>query len=69
LTFADGHLYLRSEKGEVALCKATPKGYEETGRFDPTNRSDKPAWAYPVVCGGRLYLRDMDSLAVYDLKK
>lgn len=69
LTFADGHLYLRSEKGEVALCKATPKGYEETGRFDPSNRSDKPAWAYPVVCGGRLYLRDMDSLAVYDLKK
>ncbi|MBS0203643.1 MAG: PQQ-like beta-propeller repeat protein [Planctomycetes bacterium] len=69
LTCADGHLYLRSEKGEVALCKATPNGYEESGRFDPANRSDKPAWAHPVVCGGRLYLRDMDTLTVYDLKK
>lgn len=69
LTYADGHLYLRSENGPVALCVASPKGYEEKGRFDPPNRSNKPAWAYPVVCGGRLYLRDMDSLVVYDIKK
>jgi outer membrane protein assembly factor BamB len=69
LTCADGHLYLRSEGGPMALCTLTPKGYEEKGRFEPKNRSDKPAWAYPVVCGGRLYLRDMDSLAVYDVKK
>jgi outer membrane protein assembly factor BamB len=69
VTYADGHLYLRSENGPVALCVATPKGYEEKGRFTPPNRSNKPAWAYPVVCGGRLYLRDMDSLVVYDIKK
>ena len=69
LTYADGHLYLRSENGPVALCQATTTGYEESGRFDPKNRSDKPAWSHPVVCGGRLYLRDMDKLAVYDIKK
>jgi outer membrane protein assembly factor BamB len=69
LTCADGHLYLRSENGPVALCVATAKGYEEKGRFDPENRSDKPAWSHPVVCGGRLYLRDMDTLTVYDVKK
>jgi len=69
LTYADGHLYLRSEKGPVALCNATTSGYEETGRFDPANRSERPSWAYPVVCGGRLYLRDMDTLSVYDIKK
>ena len=69
LTYAEGHLYLRSENGPVALCAATTKGYQEQGRFDPKNRSDRPAWAHPVVCGGRLYLRDMDSLAVYDIKK
>lgn len=69
VTYADGHLYLRSENGPVALCAATTKGYEEKGRFDPKNRSDKPAWAHPVVCGGRLFLRDMDSLTVYDIKK
>jgi outer membrane protein assembly factor BamB len=69
LTCADGHLYLRGEDGTVGLCKVTPKGYEESGRFDPPNRSERPAWSYPVVCGGRMYLRDMDSLIVYDIKK
>jgi outer membrane protein assembly factor BamB len=69
VTYADGRLYLRSENGPVALCVATTKGYEEKGRFEPKNRSDKPAWSHPVVCGGRLYLRDMDSLAVYNVKE
>jgi outer membrane protein assembly factor BamB len=69
LTCADGHLYLRSENGPVALCKVSSKDYEESGRFEPKNRSNRNAWAHPVVCGGRLYLRDMDTLAVYDVKK
>lgn len=68
LTYADGHLYLRGENGKVALCKATNSGYEELGRFDPPNRSDRPAWAHPVVCGGKFYLRDMDTLVAYDVK-
>jgi outer membrane protein assembly factor BamB len=69
VTYADGHLYLRSENGPAALCVATTKSYEEKGRFDPKNRSGRPAWSHPVVCGGRLYLRDMDTLTVYDVKK
>ena len=68
LTFADGHLYLRSENGPVALCVASNKRYEEKGRFNPVGRSNKSAWSHPVVCGGRLFLRDMDSIAVYDVK-
>lgn len=69
ITCADGHLYLRSENGPMALCKLSSKGYEETGRFEPKNRSNKNAWSHPVVCGGRLYLRDMDTLTAYDIKK
>ena len=69
VTYADGHLYLRSENGPVALCVATTSGYQEQGRFEPRNRSNNSAWSHPVVCGGRLYLRDMDSLTVYDIKK
>jgi len=69
VTYADGHLYLRSENGPVALCVATTSGYQEQGRFEPRNRSNNSAWSHPVVCGGRLYLRDMDSLTVYDVKK
>ena len=69
LTYADGHLYLRGENGPVALCVAKTQGCEERGRFDPPNRSDRPAWSHPVVCNGRLYLRDMDSLVAYNIKK
>lgn len=69
LTYADGHLYLRSERGPVALAVASPDGYDEKGKFEPPTPSGKPSWSHPVVCGGRLFLRDMDTLLVYDVKK
>jgi len=67
---ADGHLYLRSESGSgtVALVRATPDGYQETGRFDQPDRSGSASWAHPVVAGGRLYLRDQGILLCYDVK-
>jgi outer membrane protein assembly factor BamB len=67
LTYADGCLYLRSEQGPMALIQATPAAYKELGRFEPKDRSSSPAWTYPVVCGGKLFLRDQDLLQVYDL--
>jgi outer membrane protein assembly factor BamB len=68
LTFADGRLFVRSEGGPVALVEATPAEYKELGKFDQPERSGKPAWPYPVVAGGRLFLRDQDKLFVYDVK-
>ena len=67
VVYADGHVILRGEEGSVALVEATPRAYVEKGRFVPGNRSERPAWPHPVVNGGRLYLRDQDSLAVYSL--
>ncbi len=70
ITYADGHLVVRSEKGAgtIALVEATPTGYKETGRFDQPDRSDKNSWPHPVVFGGKLYLRDQDVLLCYDVK-
>lgn len=68
LTYADGHLYLRSEGGPMALVEATPSGYKESGKFEPKERSARPAWTYPVVCGGKLFLRDQEILQVYDVR-
>lgn len=68
LTIADGMLYLRSEQGPVALAEVTQDGYNETGRFDQPDRSDKPSWSHPVVAGGKLYLRDMDTLLAFVVK-
>lgn len=65
---ADGRLYVRSEKGPIALVEATPSGYKELGRFEQPSRSSKPSWPHPVVAEGRLFLRDWNVLLCYDLK-
>lgn len=71
LTYADGHLYLRSEggKGAVALVQATPTGYTEAGRFDQPNRSNANSWPHPVIADGKLYLRDQDVLLCYGVRQ
>ena len=68
VTYADGHIYARGEKGEIALVEANPKEYVEKGRFKQPDRSSAAAWAHPVVSGGKLYIRDMDVLLCYDVK-
>jgi outer membrane protein assembly factor BamB len=67
LCVADGMLYLLGEGHEVALAEATPEGYREAGKFKVPSHG-RPAWAHPVVCGGRLYIRDQESLAAYDVR-
>ena len=68
LTVADGMLYLLSERNEVALAEATPKGYRECGRFKMPGHG-RPSWAHPVVTGGVLYIRDQQSLTAYNVRR
>lgn len=69
IIYADQRLYLRAEdKGTVVLIEASPDGFKEHGRFEQPDRSDKKAWPYPVIAGGKLYLRDQDVLLCYDVK-
>ncbi|MBD0327143.1 MAG: PQQ-like beta-propeller repeat protein [Pyrinomonadaceae bacterium] len=68
LVYADGHLYCLSENGVVGLVEATPEGYREKGRFRIPQDS-LPTWAHPVVAGGRLYLRDQDTIYAYDVRQ
>jgi outer membrane protein assembly factor BamB len=67
LTYAEGHLYVVGEKGEIALVEATPEEYREKGRFEHVNRSKRPLWAHPVVHDGRLLIRDQDTLTMYEI--
>ena len=67
LVYADGMVNDRSEQGPITLVEATPKSYNEAGRFEQPQRSNREAWAHPVVCQGRLYLRDQDILHCYDI--
>jgi outer membrane protein assembly factor BamB len=68
LAFADGHLYLFSEGGVVGLAEATPAGYREKGRFS-IQQAGLPTWAHPVIAGGRLYIRDQDTVYAYNIRK
>jgi outer membrane protein assembly factor BamB len=67
VAFADGRLYYRTEDGPMLLIEPSPEAYLERGRFEQPDRSDKPAWAHPVIANGKLYLRDQDVLLVYDI--
>ena len=73
---ADGHLYLHSTDGWMALVEASPAGFREKGRFTPPNppkrkqagQYPESAFAYPVIANGRLYIRDLGTLWAYDIK-
>ena len=67
LVYADGNLYCFSEDGVVGLVEATPTGYKEKGRFRIVQGNLK-TWTHPVVVGGRLYLRDQDTIYAYDVR-
>ena len=66
LTYADGHLYILSQSYVVGLVEASPAEYVEKGRFRITDQG-WPSWTHPVVSGGRLYIRNQQTLAAYDL--
>jgi outer membrane protein assembly factor BamB len=74
LTCADGQLYCYSqEDGKAVLIDASPKGWQEHGRFKIPKQSaigkSGQVWTHPVVANGKLYLRDQDLIFCYDVKK
>ncbi len=68
VALADGRLYYRMESGTMLLIEPSPKQYIERGRFEQPDRSRAPAWPYPVIANGKLYIRDQDVLLCYDVK-
>ena len=66
LVFADERLYLFSENGVVGLAEANPSGYRQHGRFQ-IRPGGLPTWSHPVVSGGKLFLRDQDTIYAYDV--
>jgi outer membrane protein assembly factor BamB len=65
--YADNRLYYRYQNGVVLLLEATPAGYHEKGSFTIPEVSH-PSWPHLVIADGRLYVREQDSLYVYDVR-
>jgi outer membrane protein assembly factor BamB len=68
LTYADGHLYCLGHEGAILLLKPNPERCIVVSRFQLPSRDRYDNLAYPVVCGGRLYLRQGEELRAYDVK-
>jgi hypothetical protein len=74
--YADGHLYIHHTNRDLVLAEATPEGFRERGRCTPPNQPRhkqagefaEMAFAYPVIAGGRLYVRDLGTLWAYDIR-
>jgi outer membrane protein assembly factor BamB len=66
LVFADQRLYLFGENGTVGLAEANAGQYVEKGRFQ-LKTGNLPTWSHPVVSGGKLFIRDQDTLYAYDV--
>ncbi len=64
----DDKIIFHHENGPVTLLAADPTEYRQLGKFDQPDRSNRAAWAYPVVADGRLYLRDQNKMLVYNVK-
>jgi outer membrane protein assembly factor BamB len=68
LLFADGHLYIRYEKGTMVLAEANPLSFKLKGKFRLPYDSGFPSWPHPVIAHGKLYIRDQDVLMCFDVK-
>jgi outer membrane protein assembly factor BamB len=74
IIYADGHLYLFSEReGEVALVEASPEKWLLKSKFTLPKFSEQRApsgraWTHPVIADGRLYLRDQELFYCYQIK-
>jgi outer membrane protein assembly factor BamB len=68
VTYADGHLYFRYDNGIMTLVDASPTEYKEVGWFKIPNAGGQ-SWSHPVVVGGRMYLREQDTVWCYDVKE
>ncbi|MDW8222303.1 MAG: PQQ-binding-like beta-propeller repeat protein [Gemmatales bacterium] len=67
ILYADGKLYIRYDNGVMALVEASPKEYREISTFR-IPRATRQSWAHPVICQGKLYLREQDYLLCYQLR-
>jgi outer membrane protein assembly factor BamB len=59
-----GLLVILSEKGDVALVEASPEKHKELGRF---HAFDGKTWNHPVVAHGKLFVRNGEWVACYNL--
>jgi hypothetical protein len=78
VVWADGLFYCLTEDGKMGIARLSPAGYELVSSFvfkkyklfktgGIREDDENPCWTHPVVAGGKLFLRDQDSIFCYDI--
>jgi outer membrane protein assembly factor BamB len=65
LVLADGRLLLLTEDGQLQIAPAQPTAFEPTSTADVLSGR---CWTVPVLCGGRLYTRNLERVVCLDLR-
>lgn len=66
LVLAEGHLLLLTQQGQLQIAKADPAGFKTVSR---TNILDGRCWTVPVLHRGRLYVRNLERAACFDMRR
>jgi hypothetical protein len=66
---ADPYLFYRYPDNRIVMAEATPEGFRVRAEFIAPHPFNDPAWIFPVITGGKLYLRDRDVLLCYDVRQ
>ena len=64
---AENMLYCYSDKGEMALVKATPEKFDMVSKYMITLGTEQH-WAHPVIYNGVMYIRHGNTLMAYKVK-
>jgi len=65
LLAADGHLIILTDKGKLVLAAASPEGFAGQGSVQALKGR---CWTVPSLADGKLYLRNHEEMACYNLK-
>lgn len=65
--YVDNKIIFRYQNGVVAMIAANGNKYQPLGHFRQKSKSNNRSWAYPVIVGKKLLLRENDEIMVYQL--
>lgn len=57
-------IFLLNDDGELIVAKSNPAGLETFRRYTV---AESPTWAQPVISGGRVFVKDLTTLALWTL--